>query len=333
MNAICAFSSDSRELYKADIYRVLAFPENHIVHFRYKTKYVDGKYIDKPNKLKKKTVAIFFTHGNEIGSKKNQSQHISVRWAVVTNAEYSLDTDVFHVYMKLGKFCNLNINIENSLSKLPPNKFFTNLSYSQLDKGNNWQSRILEIKNFFPKLTFFHLKDIMSGCRSVPVRYSNSGKSCFYNLKHGNRYLIKLAVSNPDDSDTKIEISDSSNEITINCINPFESSIQFDDHDIPISVKTLQVSKQASLIEFKPTKKNMCSGAYEAMGEYSTNIELDLTLGFKRPFYFGLFSTIAFWALILVRPEGNWPSCIISIVATIMFFFSSGLLFYWFNKK
>jgi hypothetical protein len=255
MNTICAFSSDSRELYKADIYRVLALPENHIVHFRYKTKYVDDNLLQIPKKLKKQKVAIFFTHGNDLGSQENMFQHFSVRWATITNTELSSETDVFHVYMKLGGFCNVKIDSGNSEEKTPRTKFFSKLNCTEINEENNWQCRILAIKDYFPQITFFHLKEIRNGWRGKSIHYQNRHKSCYYNLIHGDRYTLKLAVSNPSSSDTKIEISDSSEEITINCINPFESSIQFDDHDIPISVKTLQVFKQASLLEFKPTKK------------------------------------------------------------------------------
>lgn len=336
MNTICAFSSDSKELYKADIYRVLALPKNHIVHFRYKTKYVDDNLLQKPKKLKKQKVAIFFTHGNDLDASENTFQHFSVRWATITNTEISAVTDVFHVYMKLGEFCNVEIDSGNSVEKKPPTKFFSRLNCTEKNEESNWNSRILAIKDFFPPITFFHLKGIRNGWRNKVIHYQNSKKACSYNLIHGDRYIIKLAVSNPNASDTKIEISDSGEEITINCINPFESSIQFDDHDIPISVKTLQVFKQASLLEFKPTKKKDGTGEYEVLGEYSTNIELSLKLSLKRPLIFGLFSTMAFWAILLARPissSATWPSDCTLIISTLLFYISSSSLFFWFNKK
>jgi hypothetical protein len=336
MDTICAFSSDSRELYKADIYRVLALPKNHIVHFRYKKKYVDDNLLNNPRNLNGQKVAIFFTHGNDLESPSKTFLHVSVRWASITIAELSSETDVFHIYMKLGDFCNVQVDTGNSEEKKPPTKFFSRLNCTEISEGNNWQARILAIKDYFPKMTFFHLKSIRNGWRDKTIHYRNSKKSSYYNLTHGDRYILKLAVSNPDASHTKIEISDSSEEITINCINPFESSIQFDDHDIPISVKTLQVFKQASLLEFKPTKKNENSDEHEVLGEYATNIEFDLNLSLTRPLIFGLFSTMAFWAVLLVRPVSSsttWPSDCVLLIATLLFYISSSSLFFWFNKK
>jgi len=337
MDTICAFSSDSRELYKADIYRVLALPENHIVYFRYKKKYVDDNLLNNTKKLNNQKVAIFFTHGNDLeGLGANPFKHFSVRWASITTTEFSPETEVFHIYMKLGDFCNLQIDTGNSAEKKPPTKFFSKLNCTERNLENNWQSRILAIKDYFPKMTFFHLKSIGNGWRDKCLHYKNSKKSCHYNLTHGERYILRLAVSNPSASDTKIEISDSSEEITINCINPFETSIQFDDHDIPISVKTLQVFKQASLLEFKPVRKKENTDGYEALGEYATNIEFNLNLSLKRPLIFGVFSTMAFWAVLLARPissSSSWPSDCTLLIATLLFYVSSSSLFFWFNKK
>ena len=337
MNTICAFSSDSRELYKADIYRVLSLPKGHTVHFRYKRKYVDDNFLETDARLNDKKVAIFFTHGNNLNTDNHTFKHFSIRWATIVKTNISNYTDVFHVYMKLENFCNLSIDSENPIEKQPSKKFFSTLNCTEGNNENNWQARISVIKEFFPKMTFFHVKGILNEYgHGRPLIYNNEQNSCHYNLTHGNRYILRLSVANPDSSDTKIEISDSSEEITINCINPLETSVQFDDHDIPISVKTLQVMKQSSLLEFKPTRKNNSGNEYIPLGEYSTNIELALNLNIKRPLVFGLFSTMAFWAILLANPtpsSANPPSTGILIFSTLLFFVSSSSLFFWFNKK
>ncbi|VUD46642.1 hypothetical protein TDB9533_00864 [Thalassocella blandensis] len=331
MNFICAFSSDRRELYKADIYRVLALPKGHIVHFRYKTKYVDDNLLVDIEKLLKQKVAIFFTHGNSSEGENNSCQNFSIRYAIITKVEISDVTDVFHIYMKLSEFCSVDVDSNNSQEKIPPTKFFTRLNCTEKSNDKNWHSRVLAIKDYFPRITFFHLKEINDGYQENKIHYQNDGKSCYYNLIHGNRYILKLSISNPDTSNTKIEISDSSDEITFNCINPFESSIQFDDHDVPISVKTLQVFKQASLLRFKPIQSTTEPGDYDVLGEYSTNIELNLELSLKRPLIFGLFSTMAFWAVLMVRPisdSASWPSCWTLVLATVFFYMASSSLFF-----
>lgn len=329
MDIICAFSSDSRALYQADIYRVLSLPEGHIMHFRYKKLWVDDNLLLPSSKLKNKEVAIFYTHGNN-GKEESVQPHIPVRRAKITHTEISTETDVFHVYMKLEGFCNISIDSGNSEEKKPPTKYLSKLTCTERSSDNNWQSRVNAVKDFFPNITFFHVKGIHSGWRKLPIKYKDKEKFCFYNLTHGDRYTLKLALGNPGKSNTKIELHDSSEEITINCINPLETSIQFDDYDIPISVKTLQVMKQASLLTFSPKQEGI------ELGEYSTNIELNLNLTMKRPIIFGAFSLMAFWALLLAKPmssSAQWPSLTTLAVSSLMFWLASGSLFFWFNKK
>lgn len=329
MEIICAFSSDSRALYQADIYRVLSLPEGHIMHFRYKKRWVDDNLLLPNSKPKKMDVAIFYTHGNN-GDLNSEQSHIPVRRAKITHTEISNETDVFHVYMRLEGFCNISIDSGNSAEKKPPTKYLSKLTCTERNSDSNWQARVDAIKDFFPNITFFHVKGIYSGWRKLPIKYKDKKKFCFYDLTHGERYILKLALGNPGQSNTKIELHDSSDEITINCINPLETSIQFDDYNIPISVKTLQVMKQASLLTFSPKQEST------DLGEYSTNIELNLTLTLKRPVIFGAFSLLAFWALLLAKPMSSsvqWPSVTTLIVSSLMFWIASGSLFFWFNKK
>lgn len=337
MKEVCAFSSDSRRLYQADIYRVLAFPEGHVIHFRYKKKWVDDNLLLSNEKLMNRKVAIFYTHGNALES--GTGRHISVRWAEVCYTEISDETSVFHVYMKLKNFANVAIDSGNSIEKQPPTKFFSSLACTEMQDHNSWASRVTAIKDYFPSITYFHLKSIRGRRCEIGLNYGNSSRYCFYNLTHGNRYTLKISIANPGvadsagkvcQSNSKVKIHDSSEELTINCINPLETSLEFDDHDIPISVKTLQVMRQASLLKFSPADGDV------DMGEFSTNIEINLNLTLWRPFVFGLFSTVAFWALLLVRPissSSEWASPGVLAMSTLMFWLASGSLFFWFNKK
>jgi len=330
MDVICAFSSDRRTLYKADIYRVLALPKGHIVHFRYKKKYVDGDLLRREEKLKGKRVAIFFTSGNSKEGDENNLVHTSVRWASISHYEISDETDVFHAYLKLEGFCNISIGSGNSSETPPPTKFFSKLSCTESSEEKSWQCRINAIKGLLDKTTFFYIKGIYRGKKKLSLKYQNQGKACRYDLTHGERYILKMALGNPDSSSTTIEISDSSEEITINSINPVETSAQFDDFDVPISVKTLQVMKQASLLIFKPTEDG------KNLGEYATNIELSLNLSLKRSIVFGVFSTLAFWAFLLAKPVSSsvvWPSPCMLIISTLMFLVSTSALYFVFNKK
>lgn len=330
MKVICAFSSDSRSLYKADIYRVLALPVGGIVHFRYKAKYVSDELLLSPASLVNKKVAIFFTRTEKNGLASNVCENISVRWASISSVERSKETDVFHVYMRLEKFCNLSV-VGGTSNGQPPEKFLSSLECQQEQGGDNWQARVNALKDYFPKIIYFHVKSIKghwSDC--VGLSRTGSSRSYYYKLIHGGKYTLQLAIANPDGSDSKLEISDGTGEVMINCVTPLESSAQFDDIEIPVFVKSLQVSKQASFLELKPIKEG------EELGEYATSIELELELGGGKSVLFGFCSVLVVGAILFATPVPNTvtrPEWWVYLVSAATLWFASGTMFHWFNKK
>jgi hypothetical protein len=346
MDIICAFSSDSRELYKADIYRSLSLPDGHILHFRYKEKYVDENILNSSEDYKNKDVAIFFTHGNLLdNNESNTVEHISIRYSELVHYEKSQETGLFHAYLKLKSFCNLNIDSGNSIEKKPPQKFFSELKLTENKNQDNWHSRVDLLKSHFNDHVFYNIKGIYDNQKLIAPTYDSKFKSSHYSLRHGKKYILKMAFANPDVAKTKLDISDSSGEISINCINPLESSVQYDDFEIPVFIKSLQVMNQFSVFTFKPVNDD------NNLGEYVNNIELSLNLSIGRPLLFGLLSSLAFLAVIISQSisNSNWvlsnlnlqvlTSALTSIpwipllLSEFLIFGSTSILFFWFNKK
>lgn len=330
MKVVCAFSSDSRSLYKADIYRVLSLPKGGIVHFRYKAKYVADELLKPSASLVNKKVAIFFTRTEKNGLAADVCENISVRWAAISAVERSKETDVFHVYMRLEEFCNLSI-VDTAPSNQPPGKFLSYLECKELQGGSRWEERVNALKDYFPKVMYFHVKSIKGHWGgSVGLTRAGDSRGCYYNLEHGGKYTLQLALANPDGGDAKLEFSDGTGEVMINCVTPLESSAQFDDVDIPLFVKSLQVSRQASFLEIKPVKDG------EELGEYATSIELELELGLWKSVLFGFCSVLAVGAVLFSNPVPStasvpawWQYCIAGGVLWL----ASGTMFHWFNKK
>ncbi|WP_131658091.1 hypothetical protein [Ectopseudomonas composti] len=330
MKTICAFSSDSRSLYKADIYRALSLPHKSVIHFRYKTKYVSSDLLISPVSLEGKKVAIFFTRTDKTDPSKNKYENISVRWASISSVEMSKNTDVFHVYMKLEDFCNLSISDNTALNQ-PPEKFLSFLECKIEQGNNNWQSRINALKDYLPPIMYFHVKNIKSHW-NTPIKLKTSGnsRSFYYKLTHGEKYTLQLAIANPHSTESKIELSDGTGEVVINCTTPLECSAQFDDIEIPIFVKSLQVSKQASFLKFNPIKDG------EELGEYASSIELELKLSTCRSILFGLCSVLVVAAILLASPTpatAKMPAWWMYLLSGIVLWAGSGAMFHWFNKK
>lgn len=340
MDMICAFSSDSRDLYKADVYRALVLPAGHILHFRYKKSYVDSNLANDPESLKGRDLTVFFMHGNSLKEGENvESKFFPIRKGKITESYFSEETGVFHVYFSLEEFCNIKIDSSNSIEKMPPTNFLSKLACTVQDEGNTWHSRILDIKDFFPDITFFQIHSIVNSKKDpIELKPRGVGSSCCYELNHGSQYYLNISVANPNSTDTKIKIEDSSGEITLNCVNPFETSIQFDDHVIPLSIKSLSEDKQAAVLSFIPLSKKVDETEYSSLAEYTTGIELTL----KRPsthflkFFVGAAGALSGLAIMrFYKPELELLSldglAILGGSAVSGFFLA--LLYCWFGKK
>lgn len=317
MNLFAVISSDNRELYKADIYKTLALPKGYIIHFRYKKKHVDEDILYNKKVVGKKAV-IFFAANNK-PEFKQPLKHIPLRLATISHAEICEETNLFHVFLKLEEFCS--INAEYSIDQ---NIFFTKL-HNVETKQIAWQKQINSIIDFFPDTTFFHLHGIYNSKKESKIH--NKTKSSCYKLTHGAKYCLKISLANPKNSDTTIKIFDSSKAININQLNPLQSSVQFDDLDIPIYIKHLSTYQQFSLLSFAPENNN------KDFGEYITNIELNLIMRKSRIAYFGLLTTLALCSsAALINAPSNPTHIYYPIFASILVV-SSGLLFALYNKK
>jgi hypothetical protein len=331
---IGAFSSDYRDLYKADIYKVLALPDDFIIHFRYKFKYVEQSIIDNPKRFIGKDVVIFHSINNTTTS---VAQNISVRKATLINAENSEDTGLFHAYLKLSSFCNITINATTNIIQSPPTKFFSTVNCDELQTGNKWFEKINEFKGYFPDHCFYQIKSIETKKgRKKNVKITKDKKGSYFCLNHGKKYLAKLSIANPASNDCKLDFKSSSDDITANMLNPIPVSAQFDDITVPLYLKSLNVSTESSFITFTPIND------VKINSEYSLNIEIEKKISLGCSIVFGIFTLTAVMSIWILKDGaeaikhfGNWDwnvdwwvlgSCISLLISTI-------ILFSQFNKK
>src|SRR4051812_22395769 len=69
---LALFSSDSRELYKADAYRVLALPTGYSLQLRYRRKHIHGGVLPKIDALVGQKGVVFFVAGNDVSRPENE---------------------------------------------------------------------------------------------------------------------------------------------------------------------------------------------------------------------------------------------------------------------
>ena len=173
---ICSYSSDARTLYKADIYKVLSMPKGFIVHFRYKKKYVDDAILNKLGDYVGKEIVIFYTTTAD-------GKNIPIRKAKLVKAEVTKETALFHAYMELDEFTNVDLKEEK-----PASKFFTSQNLEYVDEKNNWIDKIEEVKESFKDMLFYHIKSITDyDGKEISIKHREDKKASLYKLSHGKK--------------------------------------------------------------------------------------------------------------------------------------------------
>ncbi len=334
MKYICAFSSDYRPLYRADIYKVASMPKGFVIHFRYKLKYIDQAILNNISVYINKPVVIFYTPNNKLD---NSPENISVRKAILIKAEIINETGLFHAYMKLDDFCDIEISPDANVELIPSKKFFSSLDCVVKKDVEVWLNKIENLKPYFMDLSFYNIASIKDsfGKTKKPI-IRNDKKSSYYKLNHGYKYFAELSLGNPDVTNCKIKFESSSDDISANIPNPIEVTAQYDNVTIPIYLKSLNVSTESSFISFIPENGDKINS------EYGLSIEIEKGIGLTRPFWFGIFSLLTVLAVWIIKDNsesitniGNWtwPINWNLVIASLILFISSSLLFSQFNKK
>src|SRR6266480_3485491 len=122
---IIFFSSDASDLYKADIFRVLALPDGYTIQFRYERQYVLEEFREKPEQLKSRQAVIFFLAGNDLSKlpAERKLRPYPIRSCKVKDAFLDKNTDKVILILELSDFVNCVIDPVTDMDKLPPNVF------------------------------------------------------------------------------------------------------------------------------------------------------------------------------------------------------------------
>ncbi|WP_351124934.1 hypothetical protein [Shewanella sp. T24-MNA-CIBAN-0130] len=334
---ICAFSSDSRELYKADIYRTVNLPDAHIVHFRYKRKYVEEAVLIAPEAQYGKEVLIFFTVGNSLDSVSNCVENVPIRKAKIVNIQIDNDTDVCHIYMQLGKFWKARISESNDQNVMPTNKFFTTLELED-SAVLTWKETVESILTSFTDKVFTYIQEVRDqDCAIIKLKYDKTNKASYYEFTQGKRYHVKIATANPIINSCKIQLENSSDEIEFHCISPLESTVQFDRQIIPLTVKESSTRQTCSTLTFTPTTKESGHDDKEIdveHKEYSTLIEIRSKQSVATSIIFGVASTFLVAGLGLGRSAFKEEFSLgLFLLAALLITGSAAFLHHFFNKK
>ena len=277
---LIAISSDSRTLYKADVYKSLAKPKGAIEHFRYQTKWLEDKpLLRNKESLLGKNVVLIFKHVE----KTKGNTYIPIRSAIVKDYCYDKQTDIHHYYFKLLNFCKF----DTSKVFFDDNTFLMTASELKV-YSDIWKNRIEIIKNYYYTNFFYKIDGIKnSRGKYLRLRHNKSNHSYFYRFKHGKSYTLELSVANPSESQNTLSIKSSSTDINIVITEEYYISAPYDKLQIPITTKSIDSFNEMSFLSFyiKDDKGKI-------LKEYENHLHISKRLPIWKPTVFGILSTI-----------------------------------------
>lgn len=332
MSTILAFSSDARQLYKADIYRCLSLPNGSIVHFRYDPKYVDPAIKACLEFRVGSAALIFFVPMEKL---KSACDWPSIRAATLVRAYTSAQTGHLHVFFRLLEFCSATTPKSIPLKYLPPNIFLTYADRKLDFQPVPWSNRVDAVKHYFEDIPFFIVNDIFdSARRRVDSDRNKLQEESTYTLSRGESYYLSFSVANPwispTSGDLSISVKDDSNLLVLDPLAKLVVASRYDDHDFYLSPKHTSNPTDISILKIIPTSGNneMSELTLSLRVRNKTSIVSVLSFAFLTALFgFGGLLGVGKASLPIV-PEEFFPVIGLSLVS-----FSAALFFQLHNKK
>jgi hypothetical protein len=338
---IALFSSDARELYKGDIFRVLALPHNYTIHFRYRSGYFQDDLLRGLNSLIGKEGVIFYAVGNDLTKPKEQrviTLH-SIRNVIIKDIQHDPDLDLINFYLELGDFCDCKPHQATSPQLLPP---YLSVSRIQVDDGPNksWIDRVTSVNDKFDNTLFYLIRSVKHAGEKLEPKYSSEDKESFYELNDEREYQVQLSFFDPTEGQLGINI-ENTNELVQLIVPP--------GHKVGAPRDTTIFNLYTHTL---PTERSIGFSRLFGHSSVPSNdllIPLDLRVelrwhvirGMGRILLFGFFSALAglglFGVSIVTKDFSNLSmgplNVILLLISLGLIGLAAGLLYKVFNKK
>ncbi len=207
---ICFISSDTRDLYAEDIFRVMAAPESYIIKFRYRY-----ELIKEVNRIKENMDVIIYslvgTHSDE-----NKLELIPIRKAKIKDIEKQ--NDFIEYYLELKEFVILTSENKKIECEKIPQKIVSIITDKNLEvEPCLWEEKVEELfaldnNNFRDRLMYkiekLEVRKFCERWKNVPLKRKNT-YVCYSNSDY------KLIINLKKSSDKKS--SDKNYILNINC--------------------------------------------------------------------------------------------------------------------
>lgn len=334
--AILLFSSDAADLYKGDIFRTLALPENHTIQFRYRRQYVIEPYRDNPRDLINERAFVFFLTGNNLQTPPEHRRLVPhpIRACKILDSCRDKNTDEVILILQLGEFTKCEIDPITDPARQPPTYFVTSANLTDI-RPTNWLDRVTEVQPHFPNVLFYSLT-VLSGEKTIPPTYSKELRYSQYVLQEESEYSLECTCYDPcydpkGKRTTPLQIKVSSEDLDI--LNLFESGAgaRQDTRRLPLVTRTLKTRSAPAFMRFQTPSGQDSDPNY-------IDIYWRLAQRSSKPAVFGFLTFIGVVGLLIAQGASKFkaaPSCVAVLLAlggATLVAIAAGYLFKLFNK-
>jgi hypothetical protein len=332
---VALFSSDATDLYRGDVFRVLALPEICTIQFRYPKKYVQKAFRDAPETLISRQATIFFVGGNDLKIAFNERKLVSipVRSCVIKESLIDANSDQLLLILELGQFIECAVDNITNPADLPPQTFVSEIDVDQI-RNSSWIERVKKVEGYFPNTLFYHLQSIFAAGVSVLPKYSSNRRRSFYELIEETEYALECTCYDRTGGNIPLEIESKSQELVF--LNPFEGGTRAHSDTQRILMTTRSLQTQSS-----PAFAVFYSQANDAYSD-KNNLEICWTLVRKpwKAISFGFLTALAAIFLAMSQSglqddKGQFFNCInvgVRFLGALGLGLIASQLFRYFNK-
>ncbi|NSW53488.1 MAG: hypothetical protein HPY85_13365 [Anaerolineae bacterium] len=335
--AISFFSSDARDQYRGDVFRVLALPQKYTIHFRYQKKHINSEILQNLPALIGKKGVIFFATGNDLNIKRDERNITfhSIREVIIRDIKTDSTVDLVNFYLELGNFIDCHPLPEVKKEKLPPYESVAKIMI-QDGPNNSWKDRVDQIKEFFPNVLFYYIGSIKLDEKELVPTFSSKDKSSFFNLEDESEYQIEVSFFDPTGGNLGLEQTGIDDSIMLVDIpKPHRVGTMFDSTIFNIVTHTIS---QKNVFAKTRLQQNLYKGD---LPDLSNELSWKISRGYKKVFLFflaSIFATLGVSGVAIASKDlaGLSFTClniIVGFISIILIGLSATILYHSFNKK
>lgn len=332
---IAFISSDSKPLYKLDIFHLTTFPSGYIFQFRYDPQYVADNIKEDCRSMIGQEGVVYFLYGNDVSIDIEQRnlELVPVRKITVKDCYYDEYTSLYIFHLEAKDF--VTFDCESCGADRAVIDDFKNSGHvvSMKDLGFkdiNWSESVSLLKKYFRETVFFNF-DLFDGNEENVEITCDKVYNCRFTIFEERRYTFHVnLIDGTNDTSGKFMLDLISEYATLTFPKEYNVRCKKDKRKVSVVVHSVEKESNPAVLKVSST--------YDGTLNNELNIEMNIKHSSRKCWYYGLFSVGISFAVIMGQVIASLQSCIdgkilLGFFLSSVFGLLSGLMYKIFRKQ